>query len=107
MDAFQGFFGKYNAVPVNNGGQIDWRNTPTDRLLTWADGDCEVWDAQPDAQPRLVDRLCNIYRELKRRYYAVPCTGETGMTRAEAVLAESLSRRMVGIERRVGPQVRV
>ena len=66
MDAVKGLFAKYNAVPATNAGP-DWKHATDEALLGWAEGDCQVWDANPAAHARIVDQMQDVGNELRRR----------------------------------------
>jgi hypothetical protein len=77
MDAIKSFFAKYNAVPCNSKGEIDYRSATDAALIAHAQADAKAWDsALPgDVRLQVQERLVAIGCEMFRRMRALPGWG--------------------------------
>jgi hypothetical protein len=80
MDAIKGFFAKYNAVPCNAKGEINYRAATDAALIGHAEADAKAWDsALPgDVRLQVQERLVAIGCEMFRRMRALPGWGDAG-----------------------------
>jgi hypothetical protein len=77
MDAIKGFFAKYNAVPCNSKGEIDYRKSTDAALIAHAQADAKAWDTDlpGDVRLQVQERLVAIGCEMFRRMRKMPCWG--------------------------------